>query len=179
MKSGLIKYYVLHESHEGNPGWLDLTMNGSVTRCAAPQASLLHLSDSFPIVKALKSDINLEALRKPTWDWKYVSCGVDKMSAEAMSRCRRICRKEGLFLVLQFLWKVYKRRHAAAENVLLLLFTANTFSLLPLPPLPPLHRAHQHCLRSSLKLSGQLSGTGSCRLLLPTPQMIAEESTSL
>ena len=44
------------------------------------------------------------------------------------------------------------------------------------PPLPP---AHQHCLRSSLKLSGQPSGTGSCRLLLPTPQMIAEESTSL
>lgn len=39
--------------------------------------------------------------------------------------------------------------------------------------------AHQHCLMSSLKLSGQLSGTGSCRLLLPTPQMIAEESTSL
>lgn len=39
--------------------------------------------------------------------------------------------------------------------------------------------AHQLCLKSSLKLSGQLSGTGSCRLLLPTPQMIAEESTSL
>lgn len=26
------------------------------------------------------------------------------MSAEAMSRCRRICRKDGLFLGLQFLW---------------------------------------------------------------------------
>lgn len=48
------------------------------------------------------------------------------------------------------------------------------------PPISsPFTSAHQHCLSSSLKLSGQLSGTGSCRLLLPTPQMIAEESTSL
>lgn len=45
-------------------------------------------------------------------------------------------------------------------------------------PSPSSH-THQHCLSSSLKLSGQLSGTGRCRLLLPTPQMMAEESTSL
>lgn len=44
---------------------------------------------------------------------------------------------------------------------------------------PSSSHTHQHCLSSSLKLSGQLSGTGRCKLLLPTPQMIAEESTSL
>ena len=31
---------------------------------------------------------------------------------------------------------------------------------------------------SSLKPSGHVVGTGRCKLLLPTPQMIAEESTS-
>lgn len=38
---------------------------------------------------------------------------------------------------------------------------------------------HQHCFKRILKPSGQLSGKGSCKLLLPTPQIIAEESTSL
>lgn len=38
---------------------------------------------------------------------------------------------------------------------------------------------YQHCLRRILKPSGQLSGTGSWRLLFPTPQMMADESTSL
>ena len=39
--------------------------------------------------------------------------------------------------------------------------------------------AFQHIFMSSLKPSGQLVGTGRCKELLPTPQMIAEESTSL
>jgi len=30
----------------------------------------------------------------------------------------------------------------------------------------------------SLKPSGQVVGTGRCKLLLPTPQIMAEESTS-
>lgn len=38
-----------------------------------------------------------------TWDLKYVSWGVDSTSADAISRWRRIWRKEGLFLGLQFL----------------------------------------------------------------------------
>ncbi len=38
-----------------------------------------------------------------TWDLKYVSCGVDSTSADAISRWRRIWRKEGLFRGLQFL----------------------------------------------------------------------------
>ena len=41
--------------------------------------------------------------RHHTWDLKYVSCGVDSTSADAMSRWRRIWRKEGRFLGLQFL----------------------------------------------------------------------------
>ena len=46
--------------------------------------------------------------------------------------------------------------------------------------LSPIHSlSYQHCFRRILKPSGQLSGIGSCRLLLPTPQIIAEESTSL
>lgn len=43
-----------------------------------------------------------------TWDLKYVSCGVDSTSADAISKWRRIWRKEGLFLGLQFL-KVHTR----------------------------------------------------------------------
>lgn len=35
------------------------------------------------------------------------------------------------------------------------------------------------CFMRILKPSGQVEGTGRCRLLLPTPQMMAEESTSL
>ena len=42
-------------------------------------------------------------IRDRTWDLKYVSCGVDSTSADAISRWRRIWRKEGLFLGLQFL----------------------------------------------------------------------------
>jgi hypothetical protein len=38
---------------------------------------------------------------------------------------------------------------------------------------------YQHCLISSLNPSGHDDGTGKCKLLLPTPQIIAEESTSL
>lgn len=38
---------------------------------------------------------------------------------------------------------------------------------------------YQHWFISSLKPSGQLVGTGKWRLLLPTPQIIADESTSL
>lgn len=41
--------------------------------------------------------------RNHTWDLKYVSCGVDSTSADAISRWSRIWRKEGLFLGLQFL----------------------------------------------------------------------------
>lgn len=43
-----------------------------------------------------------------TWDLKYVSCGVDSTSADAMSKWRRIWRKDGLFLGLQFL-QIHKR----------------------------------------------------------------------
>jgi len=39
--------------------------------------------------------------------------------------------------------------------------------------------ANQHWVMSSFNPSGHVSGRGSCRLLLPTPQMIADESTSL
>lgn len=35
------------------------------------------------------------------------------------------------------------------------------------------------CFMRILKPSGQVEGTGRCRLLLPTPQIMAEESTSL
>lgn len=38
---------------------------------------------------------------------------------------------------------------------------------------------HQHWRSSTLKPSGQLEGTGRWRLLLPTPQIMADESTSL
>jgi len=38
---------------------------------------------------------------------------------------------------------------------------------------------HQHCLSSSLKPSGISSGMGRRRLALPTPHIIAVESTSL
>ena len=38
---------------------------------------------------------------------------------------------------------------------------------------------NQHCLISSLNPSGHVVGTGRWRLLEPTPQIIAEESTSL
>lgn len=40
-----------------------------------------------------------------TWDLKYVSCGVPSRSAEAMSRWRRICLKDGRFLGLPCLQK--------------------------------------------------------------------------
>ena len=43
----------------------------------------------------------------------------------------------------------------------------------------PRGRTHQHWRSSTLKPSGQPEGTGRWRLLLPTPQMMAEESTSL
>lgn len=39
--------------------------------------------------------------------------------------------------------------------------------------------SYQVCFMRILKPSGQVEGTGRCRLLLPTPQMMAEESTSL
>ena len=39
-------------------------------------------------------------------------------------------------------------------------------------------KTDQHWRMRSLNPSGQVSGTGRCRLLLPTPQMMAEESTS-
>lgn len=39
--------------------------------------------------------------------------------------------------------------------------------------------AAQHCLINNLKPSGQDEGIGKCRELLPTPQIIADESTSL
>ena len=39
--------------------------------------------------------------------------------------------------------------------------------------------ADQHCLTSSLNPSGQVEGMGSCKELLPTPQIIAELSTFL
>jgi len=38
---------------------------------------------------------------------------------------------------------------------------------------------NQHCFMRRLNPSGQLDGMGRCRLLLPTPQIMAEESTSL
>lgn len=44
-----------------------------------------------------------------TWDLKYVSCGVDSTSADAISKWRRIWRKEGLLLGLQFL-QIHKRK---------------------------------------------------------------------
>lgn len=47
------------------------------------------------------------------------------------------------------------------------------------PPLVSFSANYQHCLRRILKPSGQLSGMGNCRLLFPTPQMMADESTSL
>lgn len=39
--------------------------------------------------------------------------------------------------------------------------------------------ALQHCFTSNLKPSGQEDGMGRCKELLPTPQIIADESTSL
>lgn len=39
--------------------------------------------------------------------------------------------------------------------------------------------AAQHCLINNLKPSGQDEGIGKCKELLPTPHIIAEESTSL
>lgn len=39
--------------------------------------------------------------------------------------------------------------------------------------------ALQHCLTSNLKPSGHDDGIGKCRELEPTPQIMAEESTSL
>lgn len=39
--------------------------------------------------------------------------------------------------------------------------------------------ALQHCLTRSRKPSGQDDGIGRCKELLPTPQIIADESTSL
>lgn len=39
--------------------------------------------------------------------------------------------------------------------------------------------AAQHCLINNRKPSGQDDGIGKCRELLPTPHMIADESTSL
>ena len=41
-----------------------------------------------------------------------------------------------------------------------------------------LFEPYQQMFMSSLKPSGHVVGTGRCKLLLPTPQMIAEESTS-
>lgn len=38
-----------------------------------------------------------------TWDLKYVSWGVESTSAEAMSRCSKICRNDGRFRGLLFL----------------------------------------------------------------------------
>lgn len=48
----------------------------------------------------------------------------------------------------------------------------------PVFPALPGH-PYQHWRSRILKPSGQLEGTGRWRLLLPTPQMMAEESTSL
>ena len=45
--------------------------------------------------------------------------------------------------------------------------------------LPDCDDTDQHCLMSNLNPSGQDEGTGRWRLLLPTPQMMADESTSL
>lgn len=39
--------------------------------------------------------------------------------------------------------------------------------------------AAQHCLINNRKPSGHDEGIGKCRELLPTPHMIADESTSL
>jgi len=39
--------------------------------------------------------------------------------------------------------------------------------------------AYQHCLINSLSPSGPVDGTGRCRQLVPTPQITADESTSL
>lgn len=39
--------------------------------------------------------------------------------------------------------------------------------------------SYQHNSINNLKPSGHVDGSGKCKLLLPTPQMIADESTSL
>lgn len=132
-----------------------------------------------------------------TWDLKYVSCGVDSTSADAISRWRRIWRKDGLFLGLQFLQiqdgkdncvhlhceinQVLKTNRqtpvCACHSYCSFSATHVFFCLYSNCPSPWI--AHQHCLRRILKPSGQLSGMGSWRLLFPTPQMMADESTSL
>lgn len=40
------------------------------------------------------------------------------------------------------------------------------------------HQHYQQSFISSLKPSGHVVGTGRCKLLLPTPQIMADESTS-
>ena len=40
------------------------------------------------------------------------------------------------------------------------------------------HQHYQQSFMSSLKPSGHVVGTGRCKLLLPTPQIMADESTS-
>lgn len=62
----------------------------------------MHL-DPFLRIFAVKHNLVQKWGCNHTWDLKYVSCGVDSTSADAMSKCRRIWRKEGLFLGLQFL----------------------------------------------------------------------------
>lgn len=157
------------------------------TLCSLPA----HFERNIPLLCVFESvfTFKYKLLQKQgcshTWDLKYVSCGVDSTSADAISRWRRIWRKEGLFLGLQFLqihkrcsydqnnYKLVKHLPSACASVPVCIFSTSGF-------LVHVFQGHyQHCLRRILKPSGQLSGIGSWRLLFPTPQMMAEESTSL
>lgn len=146
---------------------------------------LMHIHVwTFLVICGVYSD--RELWRRHTWDLKYVSWGVDSTSADAISRWRRIWRKEGLFLGLQFLqiqnekdscvhlqWTVKSIKSLNPQTC------CAHYSSLFVPTVHFQTFAHQHCLRRILKPSGQLSGMGSCRLLFPTPHMMADESTSL
>lgn len=99
-----------------------------------------------------------------------MSLGVLKISTAARSRCMRICRNDGLLRGLALL----ETRTRVPKNDGCL--TGETVSL---TTVRPKRATYQHCFMRSRKPSGQVVGMGKCRLLLPTPQMIALESTSL
>ena len=72
------------------------------------------------------------------------------------------------------IWSLFQHRHPQTFSWSV---KFNNFKLNH-SKVPKHHQLYQQSFIRSLKPSGQVVGTGRCKLLLPTPQIMAEESTS-